>query len=150
MRAPTGIMVGVPEPTNVWEVDLVRGRIDDRRGSLRLEADALVFRPDDERVGDRRIPIAAIARVKRLLASPVLLVRHGSVGASLETAYYFVEPPRLRPTDDAPVRRFTSGKRRTRREGAATLVGANRNLRAELRAWERAIREALAARGGAP
>lgn len=136
----------MPGPTNVWEVDLVRGRIDERRGTLTLEADALVFRPDDERVGERRIRIGAITRVKRLLASPVLLVRHAAGAASLETAFYFVEPPRLRPADDARAPRFTTGKRRTRREGAARLVGANRALRAELKDWERRLRDAVAGR----
>lgn len=146
MPGPAGIMVSVPGPTTVWEVDLVRGRIAERRGSLTLGADALVFRPDDERVGERRIPLPAITRVRRLLASPVLVVRHAAGAASLETAYYFVEPPRLRPTADAEVRRFTTGKRRTRREGAATLVGANRGLRADLKDWERAVRGAVARR----
>lgn len=142
-------MEAMPGPTTVWEVDLVRGRIAERRGSLTLEADALVFRPDDERVGDRRIALPAITRVKRLLASPVLLVRHAAGAASLETAFYFVEPPRLR-ADATEVRRFTTGKRRTRREGAATLVGANRGLRADLKAWERGLRDAIAGRREAP
>lgn len=145
MGDPGGIMVPMPGPTTVWEVDLVRGRLAERRGILRLEADALVFRPDDERVGDRRIAFPAITRVKRLLASPVLLVRHAAGATSLETAFYFVEPPRLR-ADDAEVRRFTAGKRRTRREGAATLVGANRGLRADLKGWERGLRDAIAGR----
>lgn len=149
MGGSAGIMVPVPGPTIVWEVDLVRGRIAERRGSLALEADALVFRADDERVGDRRIPLPAITRVKRLLASPVLLVRHAAGTASLETAFYFVEPPRLR-ADDAEVRRFATGKRRTRREGVATLVGANRGLRAELKEWERGLRDAIAGRRHAP
>ena len=145
MGGRAGIMVAMPGPTTVWEVDLVRGRIAERRGSLSLEADALVFRPDDARVGDRRIALPAITRVKRLLASPVLLVRHAAGTASLETAFYFVEPPRLR-ADVAEVRRFTTGKRRTRREGAVTLVGANRGLRAEIKDWERGLRDAIAGR----
>lgn len=136
----------MPEPTDVWEVDLLRGRIDERPGRLRLEPGALVFRPDDERSAERRIPLPAITRVKRLLASPVLLVRHAGGGTSIETAYYFVEPPRLRPAPDAAVRRFSSGRRRTRRDGAARLVGANRELRAEVKGWERGIRDAIAGR----
>jgi hypothetical protein len=139
----------MPGPTTVWEVDLVRGRVAERRGSLSLETDALVFRPDDARAGDRRIALPAITRVKRLLASPVLLVRHVAGAASLETAFYFVEPPRLR-ADDTEVRRFTTGKRRTRREGAATLVGANRGLRADLKEWERGLRDAVAGRRHTP
>lgn len=147
MGAATSIMSPMPEPTTVWEVDLIRGRLEERRGNLVLGPDALLFGPDDEAAATRRIPFAEIRQVKRLLASPVLLVRHSAVGTPLETAYYFVEPPALRPSADEPVKRFSSGKRKVRREGVMRLADANRNLRAEIKEWESEVRKAVSAAG---
>lgn len=148
MDGTTGIMGPMPEPTTVWEVDLIKGRLDERRGTLVLGPEALLFRPDAEAAATRGIPFAQIRQVKRLLASPVLLIRHTAAGAALETAYYFVEPPALTPPRDAPVKRFSSGKRKTRREAVSKLTGANRDLRSEIRGWRREIEEAVrSARG---
>ena len=139
-------MGAVPEPTpvprTVWEVDLVRGRLDERRGSLAIEADAIVFRPDAGGA-DRRLALADVRRVRRLFASPVLVVTHGV--AVVETAYYFVEPPPLRPPAETSLRPgLGSPRRKLRRQAFARLAEGNRMLREELRSWERALREAVA------
>lgn len=144
-----------PEPTTVWKVELARGRTAEREGSLTLEADALVFAPAGE--AGRREPISldAVATAKRLRGSPVMVVTHREGPTTARTAFYFVQPPALRVPDDATeVRRpFQRTTRRTiRRRGVSTLAGANRFLREDVRAWERAVRDALAERragGGA-
>ena len=46
---PRGIMGGMPEPVTVWAVELGRTRrLEDVKGTLRLEEQALVFAPRDE------------------------------------------------------------------------------------------------------
>lgn len=139
-------MMGVVEPTGVWEVDLTRGDVRERAGTLALEAEALVFRPETEG-GERRILLASIVRVRRLVGSPVLMVRHAAGAVPLRTAYYFVEPPPLRPADDVMPRPLSGSlRRRTRRDGVRQLAVGNVRKREELRSWERALREAIARR----
>lgn len=143
MAADAGIMVAMPEPTIVWEVDLLRGRLDERRGILELEEDALVFRPDGAPVA-RRLAFVDVRRVRRTLGSPVIVVTHGE--ARLETAYYFVEPPPLRPPTETDLRpTLRSPKRRLRRQAFARLSEGGVLLRDVLRAWERELRGAVAA-----
>lgn len=140
------MMGPMPETTGVWEVELARRDVRERAGDLRLEADALVFRPGDGGA-ERRIALAAIEGVRRLFGSPVLMVRHAAGTQRLRTAYYFVEPPPLRPGDDAIARPLSgSQRRRTRRAGAVRLAEGNRRMREDLRSWERAVREAIAGR----
>lgn len=141
----------MPDPITVWEVDLVRGRMGEREGVLILETERLVFRPMAEGAAERHLPLRKVRRVKRLLASPVLIVHHGEGASAIETAYYFVEPPTLPTAAEAPSGRFGSSRRKARRNAVQKLTGSNSGLRGLIREWEREVREAAArAAGGQP
>lgn len=138
--------MGAMEPTGVWEVDLAHGDVRERAGTLSLEADALVFRAEADGA-ERRIALGTIGGVRRLLGSPVLMVRHGAGGGARRTAYYFVEPPPLTPTDETIARPLSgSPKRRARKAGVRQLAVGNLRKRDEVRAWARAVRTAIGRR----
>ena len=55
----------MPEPTTVWMVLLRRGDLGERKGTLRLEADAMVF--EDATVQhERRIHYPMVRRARRV------------------------------------------------------------------------------------
>ncbi len=109
------------------------------RGTLVLEADALVFRPEDG--AERRIAFPDIRRARRLVGSPVLMVVHAEDGVAARTAFYFVQPPPLEPAG-------RTSRRRNRRQSMSYLGSSNRELKETLKDWERAVGEA-ARRAGA-
>jgi len=144
------MMGAVPEPTTVWAVDLVREPKKDRQGTLSLENGQLVFEPRSSTASAVRIPLDAIRRVRRVRGSPVMLVVHAGSASTLETAFYFVQPPPLEPVvgkrDRPTVLSFGRGsKRRARRENVGYLGMGNRQKRDEIDEWVRAVE---AARGG--
>jgi len=105
-------------------------------GTLSLEARHLVFTPDDGS-GERRIELRAIRRVRRLLGSPVLVLRHEGEGGQERVAFYFAQPPPLRGPDEP---RWNA--RRERRTTVSYLSEANAVKKPEIREWVRAIRRA--------
>jgi len=89
----------MPETATVWMVRLDRGQVeDDVRGTLALEPDAVVF-TEAQTGSEHRIPIAAMQRPKRVKGSPVLMVAHTSSGDVRRIAFYFSQPPPLRPPE---------------------------------------------------
>jgi hypothetical protein len=146
------MMGPMPEPTTVWAVDLVREPKKDHQGTLALEGGHLVFEPRSPSASPLRIPLEAIRRVRRLRGSPVLLVVHARSEMTLETAFYFVQPPPLEPVisgrDRPTVLSFGRGsKRRARRENVGYLGTGNRQKRVEIEEWVRALGEARGATG---
>jgi hypothetical protein len=105
-------------------------------GTLSLEARHLVFTPDDGS-GERRIELRAIRRVRRLLGSPVMVLRHEGEDGLERTAFYFAQPPPLRRPDEP---RWNA--RRERRATVRYLSEANAAKKPEIREWVRAIRRA--------
>jgi hypothetical protein len=90
------MMGWMPEPTTVWMVLLRRGDLGERKGTLRLDEDAVVF--EDATVQhERRIGYAQVRRARRVRGSPILIVAHDDDGDAVETAFYFTQPPPLRP-----------------------------------------------------
>jgi hypothetical protein len=142
----------MPEPTTVWAVDLIREPKKDRQGTLALDGGHLVFEPRSESASVLRIPLDAIRRVRRLRGSPVMLVVHTRDTTTLETAFYFVQPPPLEPVigerDRPTVLSFGKGsKRRARRQNVGYLGMGNRQKRIEIDEWVRAV-DAARGRGG--
>ena len=140
----------VPEPATVWAVDLVREPKKDRQGTLALQGGHLVFEPRSSSGSAIRIPIGSIRRARRLRGSPVLLVVHARDAVTLETAFYFVQPPPLEPVigerdRPTPLSFGRTSKRRARRQNVGYLGMGNRVKRDEIDDWVRAIAEARSA-----
>jgi hypothetical protein len=139
------------EPVRVWRVELRRGDIADREGTLSIEEDALVFA--DRSTGERRgLPFRTIRSAKRVKASPILLVVHAEGTQRLETAFYFSQPPPL----DAPAPGSTgtnamgrplgpfaamrrSSKRRHQRENVKYLATEAGRLKDTIQRWAEEI-----------
>jgi hypothetical protein len=80
----------------VWMVPLREGT-KEYKGVLRLEPPNLVF--TERRDGDRvEFPLAEIRRVRRVRGSPVMRVAVGDKPNRHEVAFYFSQPPPLKPT----------------------------------------------------
>lgn len=156
---------GAPGRVTVWAVPLrppVPGRSDGDQGLLGLEGGALDFRAETD-ARSVRIPLAEVARVKSVFASPVLMVEHrGQADRQRRiTAFYFVKPPPLAPRrgtpepastkiPDAPLP-FSTGtpsgilaRRKARFTGMTSLAGWNRVKKGEVRRWRDRIRRAVA------
>lgn len=162
----------VVDRTLVWAVRLGVGAQEDVEGYLSLDTDrgAVVFEaiePDvgeaERVVGELAIPLTEVSRVRRVLGSPVLVVRHGEGAGRRETAFYFAKPPRLSTTlgceeppelDEPtfPLPRFGArrGGRRERRRAATYLGIKNRGLKEDIRAWRRTLEDAARDARGRP
>ncbi len=147
------------EAATVWAVQLRRGAARETKGSLAIEANALVFRASDGS-GDYRIPLSDVLKARRVLGSPILIVHYAAHGRRAQTAFYFVQPPPLEPPSSAtavslrsaaplsfsPFGRMT--KRKARKVNVGYLSNENRTKKEQVKQWERAVREAaVAARG---
>src|SRR5919197_4878501 len=79
------------ETTTVWMVFLDGGSKDEIEGILREDDTGLVFiEPSGV---ETSIPFAEITKVKRVMGSPVFMIRHGP--QRHETAFYLTKPPPL-------------------------------------------------------
>lgn len=141
------MMGPVPEATTVWAVDLIREPKKDRQGTLSLQPEHLVFEPRAAGTGALRIPLAAIRKVRRLRGSPVLLVIHERNGATIDTAFYFVQPPPLEPVlgqgeRPTPLSFGRASRRRARRQNVGYLGFSNRDKRQHIDEWVRAVVDA--------
>jgi hypothetical protein len=145
----------MPRPVTVWAVELGSGAaLRETEGRLALGSDALTFSPDERAGGPirepLRIPFDAIAKVRRVRGSPVLMVVHRGELGRRRTAFYFVPPPSLdvllgqkveRPSGLAGLR---NPRRKARRDNVGYLGVANREKRRVIAEWVRAVRAALA------
>lgn len=135
------------EPVTVWRVQLRRGDVGDREGTLRLEDDALVFE-DRASASEIVLPLADIRSARRVKGSPILIVAHDEAGERAETAYYFSQPPPLdapppgsagtsatgRPLGPFAAMRRTS-KRRHQRENVKYLATKAGGLKPTIQEW---------------
>ncbi len=142
------MMDAVPDAVTVWAVELGRGTMRERRGTLSLGPEALAFEAADG-YSHLRIPLADLRKARRVLGSPVLIVTHAA-GARMErVAFYFVQPPPLEPV--APESTDRRGmlsmarqtRRKTRRINAGYLGTWNQAKKRELVEWQEAIRAAI-------
>jgi hypothetical protein len=138
----------MPGSVTVWVVPLGRGSsMEGEKGALAIVDECLQFTPADDPVAVRRWSLADVTRARRLRGSPVLLVETETAHGAERVAFYFVQPPPLRPSDDEPLRPSLGGfgrptKRRVRRRNVTYLGMANRDLRDLLREWEVRVRAA--------
>jgi hypothetical protein len=95
----------VVEETVVWMVPL-RAGTKEYKGVLTLEPPNLVFteRGEAERV---ELPLAEVRRVRRVRGSPVMRVALGDRPNRHEVAFYFSQPPPLKPTATSGTARRT-------------------------------------------
>ena len=123
---------------------------DDVRGTLSLEADAVVFTEAVSTI-EHRFPLDHMQKPKRVRGSPILLVAYRANGELRRTAFYFSQPPPLHPPepgstslpgrglDARPVGAFgalrRSSKRRHMRGNLGYLTTANANYRSAIQAW---------------
>ena len=144
------MMGAMDDRVTVWAVELGQGTsMEERRGTLSLDDASLRFEPDGE-TRETCIALAEIRRVRRLRGSPVLIVVSPDEGKDRTTAFYFVQPPPLDAFRRDTVRPPQTGlaslrnpKRRARKQNVGYLGMSNRQKKAELVAWERAVREAV-------
>lgn len=136
----------VVDPVTVWRVQLRRGDVRDVEGTLRLDADALVFE-DHASASETRVAFAEIRSARRVRASPILIVVHDDAGARSQTAFYFSQPPPLeapapgspgatgrRPLGPFAAMRHTS-RRRHQRENVKYLATKAGSLKPTIQAW---------------
>jgi hypothetical protein len=148
------------QPVTVWLVRLQRGEVDkDVKGSLRIEGDQLIFTSADD-AGTYAFPFVELSRAKRLRASPVMLVEHRRDGDRREIAFYFTQPPPLKPPDPnappapgdpPPARRGAfdafrrSSKRRHMRHNVHYLQTTGINKKELIQAWADEVTSRIAA-----
>jgi hypothetical protein len=153
----------MPERTTVWMVHLNRERVnEDVRGSLSLDEDALVFIEAVSTI-EHRFPLEQMQSPKRVRGSPIMIVFHQRGDELRRTAFYFSQPPPLRPPDpgamslpDAgltgrPAGPFgalrRSSKRRHMRTNLTYLTTANSGYKPLIKRWVAEIDERIGTRG---
>jgi hypothetical protein len=138
----------MPHKDTVWMVHLRTGLEPiEVKGTIRLQDDGLEFE-DARTAAVSRFPYAQTRRVRRLRASPVLMVEWTAGDERRRTAFYFVQPPPLHPAEDTlpgagsdgrPPSPFTmfrgSGKRKHTRTNAAYLTTQAGSMRERIQAW---------------
>jgi hypothetical protein len=117
-----------------------RTGLDGVRGTLALEEEALVFRPDAPGAPAWWFRLEHLRRVRRVRFSPVLEVEVRPPGTPPLVGFYFVQPPSLRETREElnPFRR-----RSARKAAIRQLRLANRWRKDEIEGWVRAISESM-------
>ena len=137
-------------PVTVWAVELgPEIPPDEIKGALALEGDTLTFTPGTGDHPPLGIPLGSIAKVRRLRGSPVLMVIHGRGAGTRRTAFYFAQPPPLGlltgQTTERPrggLAAFHNPRRKARRDNLGYLGVVNREKKAQVSEWVRAVRAA--------
>ncbi len=143
----------MPKPVTVWAVELEKdARLEDVKGTLRLEEQALVFTPRDEGRADARIAFGEIVKVRRLRGSPVLMVVRSTPSGERRTAFYFAQPPPIAVITGEAVERpktrslsdLRNPRRKARRQNVSYLGVMNREKKQALTEWVKAVKAAIA------
>ena len=136
----------------VWAVELGQGaQPRESEGRLSLEGDALRFEPAREGQATLALRFADVTKVRRLRGSPVLMVVCRRGEREVRTAFYFVQPPPLtaftedRTDTHMSLPTLRNPKRKARRDNVGYLGLMNREKKDALKAWELAVRTAVAA-----
>jgi hypothetical protein len=141
----------------VWEVELGKPESPEEvKGTLELSHHDLIFTPRDEGRPTVKIPLDEVSKVKRLRGSPVLMVLRETAEGENRIAFYFAQPPPIGAIRGEPVERrtgiaaFRNPKRQARRDNISYLGVMNRENKAALKEWARAVGAAVGkAREGA-
>jgi hypothetical protein len=145
---PGGEDVAMPEPTTVWMVELSRGSLDDVRGELSMHDDAVVF-TESKTGGELRLAFTDIDKARRVRGSPILLLTGRRDERVLRIAFYFSQPPPLKPPEPGslptaglqgrPMGSFGAFRRTSRRRHMKTNIGylttANTGKRVLIQEW---------------
>jgi len=140
------------EPTTVWMVFLDGRSTDEIEGTLSEDDAGLVFTEVSGVM--TRFPFADITKVKRVMASPIFMIRHGP--EQHETAFYLTRPPPLGalggqdPSETATTLqgRFRgSGKWRQRRDNTRYLAATSTGVKGVRDEWVATIRAGMRGRG---
>jgi len=140
----------MPDATTVWMVRLDRGQTKDIRGTLSLEQNGLLF--NDARSGEAiLIAFDAMQKPKRVKGSPILMITHLSDGQRRQIAFYFLQPPPLKPPEPGTVSLPSSGfggrpmggfgalrrtsKRRHMKTNTSYLTTSNSMLKGDVQRW---------------
>ena len=116
---------------------------------LELSRRDLIFTPRDETRPTVKIPLDEISNVKRLRGSPVLMVLRETAAGLERTAFYFAQPPPVAAIRGEPTERrtgiaaFRNPKRQARRDNIGYLGLMNRENKAALKEWVRAVNAAV-------
>jgi hypothetical protein len=141
----------MPEPVTVWMVQLGSGTASDVEGTLRLDVDALVFE-HGAKPAELRFPYATIAKVRRVLGSPVVVVEWTEDAQGKRTAFYFAQPPPLHPptpeelatSSERPLgplaQKRAMSKRRHTRSNLGYLAIRARGTKPLVQAWTSELR----------
>jgi hypothetical protein len=143
----------VPESTIVWLVHLGAGiPPTEVRGRLGLGETGLEFTAVPPGA-DAMIEYAEIRKARRIRGSPVLLVDWQHEGTKRRTAFYFTQPPPLKPEPASPTivptgplgpfTRATPSRRQVARMNLGYLRSTSVRNRELLREWERAVVERM-------
>jgi hypothetical protein len=139
------------DTVTVWMVHLGGPDPSDVEGRLSLDADALVFE-HGAKPAELRFPYAAIAKVRRVMGSPVIIVEWDENAQRRSTAFYFVQPPPLRPpspdevatrSDRPPgllAQRRATSKRRHMRANIGYLTVTAKRSKPLVREWTSELR----------
>jgi hypothetical protein len=109
-------------------------------GKLTMEEEALVFRPVSGEEPSR-VPLDAIAKVKRARGSAVIELRLRGREGGRVVWFYFVQPPPGLPKGAGRGLRLYAARR-----GSGRLAMANALWGDEVTSWYERIREAVASR----
>jgi hypothetical protein len=124
---------------------LVRaGSVEDTRGRISLDAEALRFTPGAEDAPPLVIPRSSILDVRRLRATPVMRLIHGKGEQRVTLLLYFAEPPPLPGTGARSTPPFMPRKGMERAAAGMSLRRAAREQRAIVETWVRALRGSAA------
>ena len=141
----------MPEDVTVWMVRLDRGQAGDNiKGTLALGDDAVVF-TDSRSSAQMRIPLTGLRKPKRVRGSPILMLIDQSEAGTRRTAFYFSQPPPLRPPEPGttslpgaglssrPMGAFGAFRRTSKRRHMRTNIGylttMNANHKTVIDAW---------------
>jgi hypothetical protein len=140
------------EPATVWLVPLRRGQAAERKGVLSIEDDGVTF-TDDSQGQVELLRYESVHRVRRVRGSPILIVTHRIDDGSVDTAFYFSQPPPLTPPGPGdepspaalttpsgkPLGAFSSMRRSSRRrhvrENVRYLTAQSATKKPVLQAW---------------
>ena|SRR5438093_8282800 len=144
------------EPTQVWMVALDGPDKHELEGTLTEDGEGLVFTQESSS-SIVRLAYSEVAKVRRVMGSPVFIVRWGP--DRHDTAFYLTKPPPLGALGGRSERLDTSlpsmsnrlggtGKWRRRRENVRYLSATSTNVREIRDAWVTRIRARVKAASG--
>lgn len=124
--------------SKVWMIHARTG-LNGIRGTLTLEGQDLLFRPESLQEGETVLRVSEVKKVHRVRGSPILEISVRSASLPPIVGFYFVKPPSLK--DDYQTLNFLQ-RNSARKKALNALRTANAFKKDEIERWVEAIREA--------